>query len=311
MAFVRSPHAHARIVSIDASAAKALPGVIAVLTGAELAADGVGAFPISAGLAACRTVSPWRAPAVLPAGGRRGALRRPGRRRSRRADARAGRGRRRASSGGVQGAARGDHDRGCHGGRRTAGLAPDAPGNVAAQTELGRQEGVRCRVRQGQAHHEALAPQPAADPGDAWSRAAASRSSTRRAAASRCPHELPEPGRAAEDAGGRRSSRCRWTRCACACRDVGGGFGMKTMLYPEDAVCAYAARKLGRPVHWRASRSEEFLAGIAWARPDQPGRAGVRRRRQDPGPARRHRRQRGGLRRAAPAPSSSWRSVRR
>ena len=43
--------------------------------------------------------------------------------------------------------------------------------------------------------------------------------------------------------------------------DVGGGFGMKTMLYPEDAVCAYAARKLGRPVHWRATRSEEFLAG--------------------------------------------------
>jgi len=35
---------------------------------------------------------------------------------------------------------------------------------------------------------------------------------------------------------------------------------MKTMLYPEDAVCAYAARKLGRPMHWAASRSEEFLA---------------------------------------------------
>ena len=34
--FVRSPHAHARIVSIDASRAKALPGVFAVLTAAEL-----------------------------------------------------------------------------------------------------------------------------------------------------------------------------------------------------------------------------------------------------------------------------------
>ncbi|MCW5626601.1 MAG: molybdopterin-dependent oxidoreductase, partial [Burkholderiales bacterium] len=43
--------------------------------------------------------------------------------------------------------------------------------------------------------------------------------------------------------------------------DVGGGFGMKTLLYPEDAVCAWAARKLGRPVHWRATRTEEFLAG--------------------------------------------------
>jgi carbon-monoxide dehydrogenase large subunit len=34
--FVRSPHAHARIVGIDAAAARALPGVVAVVTGAEL-----------------------------------------------------------------------------------------------------------------------------------------------------------------------------------------------------------------------------------------------------------------------------------
>jgi len=40
--FVRSPHAHARIRGIDPSAALALPGVVAVLTGAELAADGIG-----------------------------------------------------------------------------------------------------------------------------------------------------------------------------------------------------------------------------------------------------------------------------
>ena len=37
VAFVRSPHAHARIVSIDTAAAKKAPGVIAVVTGAELA----------------------------------------------------------------------------------------------------------------------------------------------------------------------------------------------------------------------------------------------------------------------------------
>src|SRR5262249_17961237 len=40
--FVRSPHAHARIVRIDASAALAAPGVIGVLTGAELKEDKVG-----------------------------------------------------------------------------------------------------------------------------------------------------------------------------------------------------------------------------------------------------------------------------
>ncbi|KMO28286.1 hypothetical protein VQ03_29990, partial [Methylobacterium tarhaniae] len=37
VAFLRSPHAHARILSIDTADAKAMPGVIAVVTGAELA----------------------------------------------------------------------------------------------------------------------------------------------------------------------------------------------------------------------------------------------------------------------------------
>ena len=40
--FVRSPHAHATIKSIDSKAAAAMPGVVAVLTGAELAADKIG-----------------------------------------------------------------------------------------------------------------------------------------------------------------------------------------------------------------------------------------------------------------------------
>lgn len=40
--FVRSPHAHAKIVSIDSAAALAMPGVVAVLTGAELVADRIG-----------------------------------------------------------------------------------------------------------------------------------------------------------------------------------------------------------------------------------------------------------------------------
>ena len=35
--FVRSPHAHAKIKSIDAAAARKMPGVVAVLTGADLA----------------------------------------------------------------------------------------------------------------------------------------------------------------------------------------------------------------------------------------------------------------------------------
>ena len=42
--------------------------------------------------------------------------------------------------------------------------------------------------------------------------------------------------------------------------DIGGGFGMKTGLSPEDALVCYASWKLSRPVKWRGERSEDFLA---------------------------------------------------
>ncbi|HVV82609.1 MAG TPA: molybdopterin cofactor-binding domain-containing protein, partial [Kofleriaceae bacterium] len=43
--FVRSPHAHAGIAKIDGAAARAVPGVLAVLTGEDVAADGLGGIP--------------------------------------------------------------------------------------------------------------------------------------------------------------------------------------------------------------------------------------------------------------------------
>jgi carbon-monoxide dehydrogenase large subunit len=42
--------------------------------------------------------------------------------------------------------------------------------------------------------------------------------------------------------------------------DVGGGFGAKNCVYPEQALVLYAARQLGRPVKWVGTRSEAFLA---------------------------------------------------
>ena len=42
---LRSPHAHARIVSIDAEPARTAPGVVAVYTGADLVGDNVGTIP--------------------------------------------------------------------------------------------------------------------------------------------------------------------------------------------------------------------------------------------------------------------------
>jgi carbon-monoxide dehydrogenase large subunit len=50
--------------------------------------------------------------------------------------------------------------------------------------------------------------------------------------------------------------------------DVGGGFGMKVQPYAEYAALLYAARALGRPVKWAATRLESFLA-------DTHGRDGV------------------------------------
>ena len=41
--------------------------------------------------------------------------------------------------------------------------------------------------------------------------------------------------------------------------DVGGGFGSKIFIYPEEVVCLWAARKIGRPVKWVSDRSEAFL----------------------------------------------------
>ena len=42
--------------------------------------------------------------------------------------------------------------------------------------------------------------------------------------------------------------------------DVGGAFGLKTGPYPEYLAILVAARKLGRPVHWMSSRAEAFLS---------------------------------------------------
>src|SRR5436190_10802221 len=43
-------------------------------------------------------------------------------------------------------------------------------------------------------------------------------------------------------------------------RDVGGAFGPRTYLQPEQVTVLWAARRLGRPVRWTSSRSEAFLS---------------------------------------------------
>jgi carbon-monoxide dehydrogenase large subunit len=54
--------------------------------------------------------------------------------------------------------------------------------------------------------------------------------------------------------------------------DVGGGFGMKIFVYPEYLLCAMASRQLKRPVKWTSDRTEAFLS-------DTGGRAQIMRAR--------------------------------
>jgi len=49
------------------------------------------------------------------------------------------------------------------------------------------------------------------------------------------------------------------SRIRVVARDVGGGFGMKGNVYPEEAVVLWAARRVGRPVKWIPTRSEALL----------------------------------------------------
>ncbi len=47
--------------------------------------------------------------------------------------------------------------------------------------------------------------------------------------------------------------------------DVGGGFGVKSALYPEEIVVCALARRLGRPIKWVGDRREDLLTSTqAW-----------------------------------------------
>jgi carbon-monoxide dehydrogenase large subunit len=256
VAFVRSPYAHAKIVSIDASAAKALPGVIAVLTGAELSADGVGAFGISPGLKQPNgepmTSEPYYPLAVDEArfvGQAVAAV--VAQTRAQAEDA-------------VEQVAVGYDELPAVISLEDAmkpgapQVASAVPGNVAAEMSWGDKK--KCEAAFAQAkhitklslHNQRLIPVTMEPRGTV---AEFDKASGRVTVHTSCQNPAGLQKALAESILNMPMEKVR-----VRVPDVGGGFGMKTMLYPEDAVCAYAARKLGRPMHWAASRSEEFLA---------------------------------------------------
>ena len=149
--FVRSPHAHAKIKRIDTKAAAAMPGVLAVLTGAELAERQDRQPDL-------RLDDPFQGRLADEDGAASGARRRQGllcRRSGRgggRRDAGAGQGRGREGQGRLRGAAGGDRSR--QGAER-----PADPRGRAEQHDLSvaprRRQGGRCRVQGGEARHQA------------------------------------------------------------------------------------------------------------------------------------------------------------
>ena len=256
VAFVRSPYPRAKVGTIDATDAKQAPGVLAVITGADLLADGVLAFPIVPGLVNGEG-KPWSAPPYYPlatdevrfVGQVVVAVVAETREQAEAAaelvqvDFQA-----LPSVTSIDGARAND----------APVLWADAPGNVLAQTRFGNQG--NCDAAFAKAAHIAkvsfmnqrLVPVSLETRGTTAQYDAATGRFTVRTS---CQNPATLRGALADTV-----LKVPAEQIRVVVGDVGGGFGMKTVLYPEDAVVAWAARKIGRPVHWRASRTEDFLS---------------------------------------------------
>ncbi len=251
--FLRSPHAHARIVSIDAAAALDAPGVIAVYTGAELAAAGVKPIPLAPIFKrpdGSPASSPFR-PALAV-----GTVRHVGE----------------AVAAVVAETAEAAKDAldlievdydplpAAVGAAQAASEgAPlvweQAPGNIVAEMRHGDEAATEAAFAKA-AHVVSL---------DIVNQRLAAAPMEPRASVAE-----PKDGRLTLRLSTQMPSSARDALAGALgigpksirviADDVGGGFGMKTGLYPEDIVVAYAARALQRPVRWAAERSEEFLA---------------------------------------------------
>ncbi|MBV8652416.1 MAG: xanthine dehydrogenase family protein molybdopterin-binding subunit [Alphaproteobacteria bacterium] len=256
LAFLRSPHAHApRIVSIDVEAAKAMPGVIAILTGEDLLKAGVKPFPI-----APMFVRPDGSPGATPLRPAlaQGVVRFVGE------GVAALVAETRAQAKDALEAIEVTYEELPAVTELTPATADGAPlvwpaatGNIAAQMKHGDKAAADAAFARA-AHvvtldlvNQRLAPTPMEPRSTLAEYDTASGRLTLRLSS-----QMPS---------GARDTLCDLLglpteKARVVVGDVGGGFGMKTGLYPEDLVVAFAARQLKRPVKWTAERIEEFLA---------------------------------------------------
>ena len=253
--FLRSPYPHAKIRSIDATAARAMPGVVAAYTGADLAAAGVQPLPGVAGFP-----RPDGSPAATPP---RHPLATDTVRFVGEAVAAVVAGSREEARDALEAIVVDFEELPCV----TDTAATIAPGAPLLLPEIG--DNISAELRHGDA--------AAADKAFAAAAHVARIDvvNQRVAAAPLEPRTLlaefdPASGRFTVRISTQMPTGIRDTLAAVlgvpaesirvVVGDVGGGFGMKTGLYPEDAVAVFAARDLKRPVKWAADRSEEMLS---------------------------------------------------
>ncbi|MGE0874118.1 MAG: xanthine dehydrogenase family protein molybdopterin-binding subunit [Burkholderiales bacterium] len=258
-AFVRSPHVHARVISIDASTALAMPGVLAVYTAADLRAAGIGPMlPVLAqrnrdGSAPPATPRPVLAGECVRFVGEAVAM----------VVAQNPRQARDAAE-----AVQVDYEPLAHVTDAHAALAPGAPavredatGNVALDWEGGDRAAVDAAFARA-AHVTRL--------DLVVNRVSAAPIETRGAAgvydpaSARYTLHAPTQGSKAiqnDIASTGLVADARALRVLTP--DVGGSFGMKIPAYVEQVAVLFAAKALSRPVKWIADRSEAFLADAA------------------------------------------------
>ncbi|RUT28886.1 xanthine dehydrogenase family protein molybdopterin-binding subunit [Arsenicitalea aurantiaca] len=254
-AIVSSPHAHARILGLDVSAAAAAPGVLAVLTGADVLADGLGGIPPlfmpqnAQGPFGYRTLRPILIPDIVRAVGERVAMviaETPAQARD------------------AADLIEVDYEPLDAVVTLEAAVAegapavwPDCPGNVSfslthgdpAATDAAFAKAavtVALRLENNRIIANAMEPRAALGLYDA-----ADETYTLYAT-SQNPHGFKEM--IARDVLGIPATRLR-----VIAPDVGGGFGAKADCYPEDALVLWAARRVGRPVKWVGTRSEGLM----------------------------------------------------
>ncbi|MFL6798714.1 MAG: xanthine dehydrogenase family protein molybdopterin-binding subunit [Xanthobacteraceae bacterium] len=263
--FVRAPHAHARILSIDTAHACSLPGVCAVLTGADYVADGnLGMAhhpnPADANDIKVPTFVAWGGHNILdlrqlPLAVER--VRHIGEPVAAVVADTLAAARDAAEAVAVEYEvlpAITDVEEALAAGAPV--LWPEAPGNLALDNEFGERAAVESEL----AHAHLVVEQTIR------SQRTVSAFMEPRAAIGAYDHDTQQY---LLISGCQGAHRLRNDIASCLklppdrlrviCPDVGGAFGSRFNLYPEQVVVVWAARRLGRPVKWTGDRHEAFL----------------------------------------------------